>query len=134
MHPVFESQSWSVSLPPPWRATDKGAFVELTQQEGIGILCVGRARKATGSLLDHELATLLVSDCPSGVVLQDALCGDFSGYRAQFIAADTGRFWRKWCVSSGATLLFISYECAVGEDQWEAFGLSMVLASLKARD
>ena len=134
MHSVFESQSWSVSLPAPWRATDKGAFVEIVQQEGVGVLCVGRARKASGSVLDHELASLLVSDCPADVDLQEAICGDFSGYTAQFVVTSTGRFWKKWCVSSGGTLLFISYECAASEIRWEAFGLALVLASLRSRD
>lgn len=133
MIPAFQSSLWQIDIPHPWKAEGCEDCVEFTQPEGVGALHISGARKTNGPVLDTEALSQLRENCPSDAQVESMTCGDFAGYAAAFIDERDGYYWKKWFLYSGRILVFITYNCRRGEEEFEVQAASELLSTLRCR-
>jgi hypothetical protein len=82
-------------------------------------------------VLTEELAEMAEeSRTTFGGVVQLASHGEFSGFGLEFVA--TGVFWRRWWLSRGDTMLFVTYNTDAAQAQVHRDAVDLILSSLKA--
>jgi hypothetical protein len=133
MGSIFRSLLWQISVPPPWKALPCEDWVEFTQPEGTGALHISGARKKKGEVRDDELRAQLHKDAPEDLEMEPVRFADFVGYGADYVDWNASVFWRKWFVRSGRVMLFITYNCKRGEEEFEMTQVCEILSSLKCR-
>jgi len=133
MNPVFKNRVWELEALPPWRVEDCEHCIEITQPEGTGAMHISSARKKEGIVADAETLAQLKSECPDGTEFTKSRCGDFVGYVAEYIDWHANKFCRKWFLACRKDLLYITYNCARGEEELEVEQASSLLASLHSK-
>lgn len=134
MIPAFESTLWQIGVPHPWKAEGRENCVEFTEPEGVGALHISGARKTGGPVLDTEALSQLRENCPREARADSVTCGDFSGYAAAFIDEGDGHYWKKWFLYCRRVLLFVTYNCRRGEEEFEVQAVSGLLSTLRCRE
>jgi len=133
MHPVFEGRTWSLEIPPPWRATQSEGIIQISQPEGVGALHISFARKRGGPVSKEEILEQIGATAPVGTDVETSVLGEFSGQSAEYVDWHTDHFWKRWFVSNRSDLLFITYTCQRGDEDLEIPGVLDLLATLRTR-
>jgi hypothetical protein len=134
MATTFQSAWWQIAVPPPWKVEECEECVEMTQPEGIGALHISSARKQDGPVSEVEALSQLQENCPDGTQTERVRCGDFAGYVAEYVDWTEGAYWKKWLLTCGRVLLFVTYTCNRGEEELESAQASALLSSLRCRE
>jgi hypothetical protein len=127
----FQTTSWALEVPSPWRITDAEHCAEVTQPEGIGALHISSYRKQEGRVTDSEALNRLKADCPDETDMHESRCGDFAGYWADYQDWHADAYWRKWILYCRSVLLFVSYTCKRGDKDLEADEVAKLLKRLR---
>jgi len=133
MSSTFQSTLWQIGVPLTWKAQACNDCVEFTQPEGVGALHISGAQKTDGPVLDTETLSQLRENCPRDAEAESVICGDFAGYAAAFVDAGDGHYWKKWFLYCRHVLLFVTYNCRRGEEEFEVPRASALLSSLRCR-
>lgn len=134
MHPVFKNRAWEFSVPPPWRASDCGHCIELTQPEGVGGMHISSARKIEGLVDDAEVLAKFKGDIPDDTEIQQVCCGDFEGYCAEYVDWHSNSYWKVWLLACRKDLLHVTYTCQRGEEDLESSQASALLETLRSKE
>jgi hypothetical protein len=127
----FQTNSWALEVPSPWRIADAEHCAEITQPEGTGALHISSYRNREGRVTDSETLDKLKADCPEYTDIHEVRCGDFTGYWAEYHDWHSDAYWRKWILYCGRVLLFVSYTCKRGEEDFEAGEAAELLKRLR---
>ena len=76
---------------------------------------------------------MLKRECPDDTEIQDAKCGDFKGYSAEYVDWHTDRYWKVWFLSCRKDVLHVTYTCSRGEEDLESSEASLLLLSLHSK-
>lgn len=131
MQYLYQSTLWQLTVLPPWRAQKVEQSVEITQPEGTGALHISEARKQDGVVSESDLRSTAAKDLPQDVELLACSFGGFTGLSASYAALHTGIFWKKWWLRSGAVMLYVTYNCSRGDEEYELDQAEALLAGLK---
>jgi hypothetical protein len=127
---TFKAGLWSIDLAKGWSAEDEEECVTITKSSTSGALQISAYKKSEGRISRKELLELTECDEETQSHLRDSTCGQFSGYQLVFSEDDT--FWRKWWLSHGRTLLFVTYNCDLAKKDIEKSQISQMVDSLLA--
>lgn len=127
----FQNLVWEMKVQPPWRVTDCGYCLEITQPEGVGGLHISSARKLAGWVAEEELCSKIRADCPVDTDCEKLHCGDFSGYTAEYVDWHTNAYWRIWLLSCRQDMLHVTYTCDRGDEELELPDISVLLSTLR---
>lgn len=128
----IQRSCWSLDLG-EWSVRDSAECVTFCPPEDDAALQISSSRKSAGPVTEADLRTLAERTAQrAGVSIESAMCGEFTGLGVEF--AEEGHHWRRWWVSAGGTLLFITYNAAAGMGAVHRGCVERMLASLKRED
>src|SRR5436190_1684983 len=107
---IVEGEWWQLELAPDWEAEANEDCVPLFHPDGVGALQLSAYRNSEKpAILEADILEMI--DVPpkyrDGLAKQE--WGEFAGY--QFVYSNRDAFWRRWWLSDGQTLLFVTYNC-----------------------
>lgn len=128
---TFSSQWWEIDLPDGWEAEPEEHCVTISDPNGVGALQVGAYQKPDGIVNEDNLLDATELEPLSRKNLEKKRYKDFEGFHYTFSADD--RFWRKWWLRSGYTMMFVTYNCAFAARDVESEIIDKMVSSLKNR-
>jgi len=116
----YNSDWWSIDLPVGWVRREDQECTTFTSTSSPGVLQVSAARKPNGAVSVEDLQDF-ASDFVNGTGSFKAIgSGATSGITYESV--QNGRYWKKWWLKKGSTIVFLTYNIAEeskGED-WVA--------------
>jgi hypothetical protein len=131
MQHLYQSTLWQLMVLPPWRAQKVEQCVEITQPEGTGALHISEARKQKGVVSESDLRSTAAKDLAQEEELLACSVGGFTGLSASYADWHTDIFWKKWWLRSGAVMLYVTYNCSRGDEEFELEQAETLLAGLE---
>jgi hypothetical protein len=128
---VYHSHSWQINVAAGWLADRDNDCVTIANHDGVGALQISAFQKPNGDVTKADLLDAADLDEPAQQHLRNIECGDFQGLALSF--ADDQTFWRQWWIASGATMLFVTYNCDVEHKESDREIIDEMIASLKMR-
>ena len=121
-------EGWSFDVPASWTVTDHPECMTLELSE-LGALQASSAIKRSGPVLPEELAEFADGQEEDWGPTAAAVCGDFRGLVCAYEL--DGSIWRRWFLSNGSTVLFVTYNGTPEVAQHELSAASAILDSLR---
>jgi hypothetical protein len=128
---LYRSSIWQLTVLPPWQLEKADQCVEITQPEGIGALHISAAQKDHGNVSESDLQEFTTKELPEDVQLATASFGKFFGYGASYTDRHTDIFWKKWWLGCGAVMLYVTYNCSRGDEEFELAQVESLLTGLE---
>lgn len=127
---VFRQPTWEVDLPDEWVAVCDDGPAAICHPDGVGALQVSSFSK--GSLVtDDDLLDFAREYSAADAQIYDLTCGDFQGIALTFVIDET--YWRHWYLRCGQQMLFVTYNCSVGNRGIEDEEIELILTTLRDR-
>jgi hypothetical protein len=131
MRPFYQSSLWQMTVLPPWQLQQVDQCVEITEPDGIGAIHISAARKHNGSVSESDLQDSAGQDLPDETELIPVSLGGFTGFSASYIDEHTDTFWKKWWLGSGPVMLYVTYSCDRGDEEFELAQAEEILNQLQ---
>lgn len=127
---TYSAPHWQIHIPDDWIDEDDDGCIALYHPDGYGMLEITAAPQDEPIALD-DLRVMASEHLEAGAKPQPVKIGAFEGLEIDY---DDGEFyWREWYVRHDKVMLFITYNCALGDEEREEAMVDVVLATLKAR-
>lgn len=129
MNARFGRETWSLVVPPNWRAWHDTECATLVADEEIGALQISAAFKDT-DVTDDDLREFASDHLEAGAKSRPVSVGEFVGF--EICCGDDDTFWRQWYLRNGQQMLFVTYNCALESRGIEDTAVASALNSLSA--
>ena len=110
----FSQNHWNITLPDDWNAEDEEDYVSLYHPDGVGALLISTFEHEQ-VVTDDDLEEFAADHIDSDVESEEVECGDFTGF--SFCYAVENEYLCEWYLKSGKLMLFITYSCAVEDEE-----------------
>jgi hypothetical protein len=119
----LENEGWSVEYPEE--------CVALCPLENDAALQISCANKTAGPVLESDISEM-VEETRSGHGGESipVRCGQFEGAVLEYV--DGKRFWRRWWLSNGGTLVFVTYNTSTRKKERDRAQVDRILSTLAA--
>lgn len=124
----LDHEFWRISLPDDWISEEEEGCISIYHAKGVGMLEIS-AVEQPDEIIPDDLLALASEHLEQGARPETMTLGDFDGIELSYVEEDI--FWREWYLKSGKSLLFITYNCDVGDEEKEEGMLDVMLATLK---
>ncbi len=121
--------SWSLELPPNWRATEHPECLTLELSDE-GALQLSSARKKDGNVSYQEVLDYAESQNDGWGTSTQVACGEFTGLVYRY--SDNKQQWNRWFLINGQTLLFVTYNANPRAQLLEYAAVERILNTLRA--
>ena len=128
MSRVYESAWWSVELPSGWLGSDDDGRVTFIDVGGTGALTISAYRPNGQEVTDQDLEEFSQRNPEEIYSLQKVSYGSFVGIET--CERTVTRYWRKYWLRAGSTLLFVTYNCKSVDEGVEDREVDQILHSL----
>jgi hypothetical protein len=105
--------------------SDFGDQVSVRHPDGVGVLRL-RTYTAPANISDEALRRL--TNVPATESLMKGQWGNFQGFRHDYVESDL--FHRTWWLANGGKVVFITYECGMGQQHLEIDQIERIIQSL----
>jgi|MudIll2142460700_1097286.scaffolds.fasta_scaffold860888_1 hypothetical protein len=115
---------------PGWEAETDEYCATVCHPDGVGALQLSSFQKQDGTLISRDdllKATQLSEETIPH--LAEQVWGDFHGF--QLVYSEEETFWRRWWLSNGSTLAFVTYNCGLQDSEVELEPVNKMLATLR---
>jgi hypothetical protein len=128
----IQRNCWSLDLG-EWSVSDSPECVTICPPENDAALQISSSRKSAGAVTEADLQQMAEHTAQrEGVSIERVHCGEFTGLAIEFALDE--HHWRRWWVSAGSDLLFITYNTAPERRAVHRERVDRILASLKSED
>jgi hypothetical protein len=121
--------SWSLELPPNWRATEHPECLTLELSDE-GALQLSSASKQDGNVSYEDILDYAESQNHEWGVSIDVTCGEFTGLVYRY--REDEQQWNRWFLRNGQTLLFVTYNASRRAQLFEYAAVEQILSTLRA--
>jgi hypothetical protein len=117
-----------MDVPEIWTVTDDPECLTLELTE-YGALQVSSAKKASSAVSAEELYEFADGQDEDWGNPKPVTCGDFHGLVCAYV--QDGFIWRRWFLSNGSTIVFVTYNGTPQVAQHELIAAETILGSLR---
>lgn len=131
MSEIYQSEWWSVSLPSGWKASADETCVTIVSPGETGAVQISAYRKDT-EVDEEDLHEFAAEDIPAGVPVADVQLAKLSGLHIHYCLDDT--YWREWWLRAKCTLVYVTYNCSVRDQDIDKRDVDEMLNSLRVKN
>lgn len=126
---TYTSDLWMIDVAEGWEAQREELCVTICHPDGVGALQISAYQKPKGEIARDDLLDATNLDPETLKHLGEQQWGEFDGFQLVYAADDT--FWRRWWLAAGKTLVFVTYNCELNDQQVEGEAVNAMVSSLR---
>jgi hypothetical protein len=128
----YKSDWWSIALPAGWVRRADQECTTFTSTSSPGALQVSAARKPNGAVTIEDLQEFASNFANGTGSLQAIGLGAISGITAESV--QNGRYWKKWWLKKGSTIVFLTYNIAEESKGKNVVAINRMISTVTIRD
>ena len=125
----YKSTWWSIELAPDWFAEREADCTSIWREDGVGALQISAYKYDTGLAPENDLDEFMSGEFPGDTPIRSVTCGQFAGVGVEYEIDE--KFWQKRWLTSGALLVFVTYNSDAKDRSVEIEAINEMLATLK---
>ena len=125
----YDAPWWSIAMPDGWQAESDEFCTTIMSDSGVGVLQLSADQKEAGPVTNDALNEFVLEGSLDAVLLTEVKRGDFEGLSTHY--REEGAYWRKAWLKNANILLYVTYNCAAGDEAIEKDVVDNMLNTLK---
>ena len=118
---------WQIDIPDDWVDEHEGDVVSLYAKQGVGTVQISAAVQER-PLRTSDLRNIAAEHIEAGAKTEDITLGDFQGFTLSY--SSDNDYWREWYLLAEELMLFITYDCDLGDEGQEEDIVEAILETL----
>jgi hypothetical protein len=131
MHKIYESNWWTLTLPPNWEWEEDEDCVGFFTADSAGALQVSAYLKDDDVVTQEDLEDFIPEEIQAIVLDTPVKIGHFSGYTAKYVEEDT--YWRQWWLMAGPLMVYLTYNSEAEDHGMEDATIDEIVSTLQAK-
>ncbi len=126
---TYTSTLWEINLLDGWAAQRGKHCVTIYHPDGVGALQVSAYQNPRAKVTREDLLEATNLDAETQKHLGEQQWGGFEGF--QLVYSADGTFWRKWWLGADKTMVLVTYNCELKEQEVECEAIGAMVSSLR---